>query len=349
MTKRRWLIVIGAFSAVLTIALWLRSPRLYRVTLLPSIGKSVMLATAINDQGQVIGVSRLNGIERLFLWDRRRGMRDLGYPGAGPLDINNRGQIAGTHRDPNGVEQAFLWDPNSGMHMLGTLGGTGSQAHGINNHGWIVGVYYRSEHNPHVFIWDQTRGMRDLGLGDWWFGVGWGLNDANQTVASNMEGEFIVRMDEQGVVQTRDRLPAGGLSRMNNRGQMAGTAKGKHQKTAVVRWDPNSGLRTLSCDAYATSVSAINDAGQVLFSQVRDAPVHVEGTILLAARQKCFLWDPERGEIGLGRYVSLGRGKVLSLKDINNQGCIVGTIYCEKTGTGRVVLLEPIPERWGQR
>ncbi len=351
MTKRHRLIVIGvvlAISAVVAAPLFLKSPPLYRVTVLPSINGAFMRATAINDRGQVVGFSQRSGDSRLFLWDREHGMRDLGLTGRGTMDINNRGQISGSVQDANGVEQAFFWDPNSGVCLLGTLGGSSSWANAINDRGWIVGGYQLDKNNQRAFLWDQTHGMRNLGPAGGTFRLAWTLNDANQAVVFDAGGTFIVRMDEQGVVQTCDRLPIQGLPRMNNSGRVVGVTRVTQDESVAACWDPNAGLQTLSREAFDTGAAAINDAGQVIFSQERDAPVQVLGKTLLASQAEWFLRDPKRGEIPLNRYVSVKKGETLWLTDINNQGCILGVVHSDKGGTSRAVLLEPIPERWNK-
>jgi probable HAF family extracellular repeat protein len=77
-------------------------------------------AWAINNQGQVAGVSVLSGNQTFhpFLWTSRTGMRDLGVlPGdvnAGGLNMNNRGEVVGASVGGNGnfmtgKPRAFLW------------------------------------------------------------------------------------------------------------------------------------------------------------------------------------------------------------------------------------------------
>ncbi|PYN18241.1 MAG: hypothetical protein DME05_01615, partial [Candidatus Rokuibacteriota bacterium] len=84
--------------------------------------------TAINDRGQVVGVS-VNALSqaRGFLWTADTGMIDLGTLG-GPISrlgtipqgMNNRGEVVG---QSNG--RAFLWTAQTGMIDLGILGQIG--------------------------------------------------------------------------------------------------------------------------------------------------------------------------------------------------------------------------------
>jgi hypothetical protein len=58
------------------------------------------------------------------------------------------------------------------------------------------------------------------------------------------------------------------------------------------------------------------------------------------------LWDPERGKVVLNDQVPHELGKLVDVLDINNRGCIIGTIHPKGSGRRIGVLLEPIPERW---
>jgi len=128
--------------------------------------------TAINDRGQVVGVS-VNALSqaRGFLWTADTGMIDLGTLG-GPISrlgtipqgMNNRGEVVG---QSNG--RAFLWTAQTGMIDLGILGQIGptsfSEASAINDRGHVVG---RSSIAPlggpvHTFLWTAETGMIDLG------------------------------------------------------------------------------------------------------------------------------------------------------------------------------------------
>jgi probable HAF family extracellular repeat protein len=165
--RRRYLlvvIVITAVCAAVFIAWRLYSPpALYRITILPSLGGSCTQAYSLNDRGQIIGVERMGeGAERLFLWDRRSGMQDLGPTTGNPLIINNAGQISGTMVVDTNSCQAFLWEPGKGRTMLGTLGGRESYVYAMNNRGQITGLSRTAIDSINPFLWDRERGMRQL-------------------------------------------------------------------------------------------------------------------------------------------------------------------------------------------
>jgi probable HAF family extracellular repeat protein len=122
----------------------------------PFPGDSASAATAINDQGQVVGISGKCDVAvgrrsatRAVLWDGDR-IVDLGNLGGDfwqtPMAINNHGDVVGFSNPPGGdldgdSLRAFLWTQGGGMKDLGRLEGDGlSEALGINMHGQIVGV-----------------------------------------------------------------------------------------------------------------------------------------------------------------------------------------------------------------
>ena len=128
--KKRVLILASSLVALVVLLLWRPwLPKLYTVTVLPTLGGNFVLPLAINERGQVAGfadVPKAAGATsttyHLFLWDRTTGIQDLGPVCQGQVVMNDAGQIAGTMTDPNGQKRAFLWDPNHGRTILPTLG-----------------------------------------------------------------------------------------------------------------------------------------------------------------------------------------------------------------------------------
>ncbi len=135
-------------------------------------------ATALNDQGQIVGISGTCDVavgafsaKHALLWHSGRVVNLGSLGGAGwntPMAINNHGQIVGFSDLPGDVSggvlnanfHAFLWTKETGrMQDLGTLPGDSlSEALDINDQGQVVGVSYPS---THAWVW-QNGVMTDL-------------------------------------------------------------------------------------------------------------------------------------------------------------------------------------------
>lgn len=125
---------------------------------LPTLpGDSSGALTAINNKGQIVGISGdcdqaigRRTARHAVLWDRDR-ITDLGNLGADfwntPTSINDRGDIvgfAGTPGDPEGnIFQAFIWTKRDGIKLLRPLQGLNhvhAEAWGINERRQVVGI-----------------------------------------------------------------------------------------------------------------------------------------------------------------------------------------------------------------
>ncbi len=151
-------------------ALW--EPRRDAMTeLAPLPGDSTSAATAVNDSGQVVGISgdcanAVGGFSarHAVLWEKDGSVSRIGDLGGEawhtPMDINNRGEVVG-FGNPDDVPgaafgiEAFYWSPHTGIDSLGVLPGqVTSQALGINNRGQVVGTSGGSPDGRRAFIWD---------------------------------------------------------------------------------------------------------------------------------------------------------------------------------------------------
>jgi probable HAF family extracellular repeat protein len=123
-------------------------------------------ALAINDRGEVVGVSALLGSTTFqpFLWTKSKGIQDLGVlpgdlVGAG-LAINNRGEVVGNSISApgpaSGNPRPFLWRHEK-MSDLNTLVQTNAPlylltAFGINDIGEIVGFGATDAGDIHAYL-----------------------------------------------------------------------------------------------------------------------------------------------------------------------------------------------------
>ena len=134
-------------------------------------------ATAINEQGQAVGISGIcdqavgrHTAKHALLWDRGNVI-DLGNLGAPwwntPTNINQRGDVVGFAGDPafpdGDILHAFIWTEKEGIRPLGALPGhIHSEAYGINERRQVVGLSCDAAFvDCRAFIW-QNGVMTDL-------------------------------------------------------------------------------------------------------------------------------------------------------------------------------------------
>ncbi|MGH8164721.1 MAG: hypothetical protein ACREP1_10340, partial [Rhodanobacteraceae bacterium] len=154
--------------------------RIQMQSLLPLYDDKDGAATAINDRGQVVGISGAcdqavgrYSARHMVLWQNGHAL-DLGNLGGAawntPTAINQRGDVAGFANVPGGAtpaslhEHAFLWTRSGGLQDLGVLypDDVHSQALGINDRGQIVGLSCTAHFAVcHGFLW-QNGAMTDL-------------------------------------------------------------------------------------------------------------------------------------------------------------------------------------------
>lgn len=144
--------------------------------LLPLSGDTSSAATAINNKGQVVGISGTcdqavgrHTARHAVVWDKNR-IIDIGNLGGDawntPMAISERGDVVGFASLPGSapddpVLHAFLWTKRDGIRDLGTLpGDTTSEAHDINNRGQVVGLSCGAN-GCRAFLWEDGV-MRDL-------------------------------------------------------------------------------------------------------------------------------------------------------------------------------------------
>jgi len=146
-------------------------------------GDSSGAATAINDNGQIVGISGIcdqavgrHTAKHAVLWQNGT-VRDI-YPNASapwwntPTAINQRGDVVGFAGDPAFVEgnilHAFMWTRDDGTRLLKPLRNrtpkhVDSEAYGINEARQVVGVSCDADQvDCRAVIWDHGNTPTDL-------------------------------------------------------------------------------------------------------------------------------------------------------------------------------------------
>ena len=164
-------------------AIWSLGPpdQIQDLPLIP--GDSSGAATAINDNGQIVGISGIcdqavgrRTAKHAVLWENGT-VTDI-YPNAAapwwntPTAINQRGDVVGFAGDPAFVEgdilHAFMWTREDGIRQLKPLPRRNpphvdSEAYGINEARQVVGVSCDADQvDCRAVIWDHGNTPKDL-------------------------------------------------------------------------------------------------------------------------------------------------------------------------------------------
>jgi probable HAF family extracellular repeat protein len=326
----------------------------YSVTDLGTLGGTQSFAYAINDFGQVVGLSLTVGdtSEHSFLYSNGR-MTDL-YPlnsqnilTVGPTGINNSGQIA-SGTIVGGVYSPAIFDSGTGdLTLLGSLGGVTSYgfngvATSINNRADAVGYSYIDPVNRHAFLYSNGA-MTDIdSLGG--YSVAFAINDEGVIVglaSAQFNGTATAFVYSQGVTTeifpTRTESDARDV---NNRGQVVGeflTANG----SAFHAFLYSEGVITDlgSPESPETIAFAINDRQQVVGTTfVPYAATCPDGPCVQYKEHAFFYQNGNMAD--LNSLIPSDSGWELSWAfDIDNHGRIVG--YGVVNDKFRAFLLTP--------
>jgi probable HAF family extracellular repeat protein len=147
-------------------------------------GNSV--AYSINDAGQVAGVySDPEHGPSGFLYSRGSATALSQVPRGRVKAINNEGQIAGDlWADRATSRQAFLWSAGT-LTQLGTLAGTGSEAHAVNDSGQVAGSAWLSGDSAiHAFLYSGSA-LTDLGTLGGTNSEAFGIDSAGEVVGAS--------------------------------------------------------------------------------------------------------------------------------------------------------------------
>jgi probable HAF family extracellular repeat protein len=273
----------------------------------PFHGDTWSRAIAVNDRGQIVGVSYKDSSDgrvfpHAFLWANGR-MQRLGVSGvvrrgdlSEPIGINQRGEVAGTvsasNPDTDYPYRAVVWRPR--VHSLGNLpGGQGSSATAINDRGQIVGTGGTGDRTQSAFLWANGK-MRSLGvLPGETDSRAVDINDHGQVLGKSTHAgrggrSFVWQNGKMHVIPLGAKWTPLAI---NNRGQVA-FALGRRQKNWWTTWAIWQAGQTAR---WATSGApmALNDRGQIAlvkWGSTPSASLPGSGPVALDARPAHSAW-----------------------------------------------------------
>ena len=331
----------------------------FQITDLGTLGGTESFAYAINDAGQVVGLSRLAGDNdtHAFLYDHGN-LIDLSVTynlGSGPYgesvsDINNSGQIVGN--SPGGHVMILSGGSVTEIGVFDGMPSSFSAALGINNLAQVVGYYSSADSLHHAFLYSNGVVTTIGPFGADATSVAYAINDSGM-VAGSAADSFMVPahafLYSNGVMT--DISPFGNSEStaraINNSGQVVGEFLTADNSSFHAFLYSNGVFTDLGFEGSPLSVPfAINDSGQVVGTVYVNYNVCYDpGTgkdYPCPANPHAFFYD--HGRIidlnVLMHQAGIFGWKLTIASDINNKGQIVG--YGVRAGKYRAFLIEPL-------
>jgi probable HAF family extracellular repeat protein len=352
------LLSIGSLALSVALVSSAQASPIYSLTDLGTLGGQFSVATAINDAGQVVGVSQTgNGEAHATLFNTSGGAnRDLGTLGGHASDataINNAGQVVGAADTAAGKERATLFNTSGGANRdLGTLGGGTSEATSISDAGQIVGAADTATGQRHATLFNTGSGTnRDLGTLGGNASIATSINNAGEIVGSadTAAGRPHATLFTTTGGANRDLGTLGGefsiADSINGKGQAVGIAQvaggGGHAALFSTSGGANHKLDTLgsTLENFARA-TAINDVGQIVGGGATGRTLSENFAFLFQSGSFFDLNDLIDSADPL-----FGNVLLVTATDINNRGQIVGYGSYVENGTfgrARAFLLTPV-------
>jgi len=332
--------LIRPFSIVCLLAVLYSVPlRASSIIDLGSLGGAYVVATDINNKGEIVGSSTIGGANSVahpFVYSGGK-MTDL-LPGddrGGSANaINDGGQIAGS-----GLSGAVLY---TGGKWVDIPTSNGASAFGINDAGDVVGV---AANGP--FLYSRGQVTYFAGPTD---GIARAINNRGQIVGfadfggSSPDHAFLYTAGQLIDLDTPDPYGCDCLSSVatsiNNRGEVVGTAVDPVNSGSAIAFLYAKGKMTFIGPTAAAS--DINDSGQIVGS------VGVGPTQYCSAREcpEAFLYS-DGVMTNLNSFLPEGSDwELIAANAINDKGQIVGVGYrSEDEGRSQhAFLLDTTPE-----
>lgn len=215
--------------------------------------------------------------------------------------INDAGQVTGMSRNAAGASHAFLWSAGSGMVDLGDLPGGDNFSAGlaINASGQVAGssLFGTGLDSRHAFRWTAEGGIADLGAkpGNSYYSEGLGINAAGTVVGwtGTYTSTTAFHRSTSGAMTLLGK-PSGSSTQANaiaDDGTIVGFTMKTNGTTLATVWAPNgsrSELPDLDGGAVYSTALAINATGTVV------------GSSAVAGGGHAFLWTAAGGMVDLG-------------------------------------------------
>ena len=235
-------------------------------------------ANAINDAGEVAGVSNTGTVILPFVWSEKGGLQRVPLlPGDNcgqAVAINKHGHVASYSSGPTGC-RALLWTRKTGPRDLGTLpGGSYSRAHDLNDSDEVAGVS-ASPAGDRAVLWTKSGDARDLGTlpGDL-TSEAMAINNAGDVVgySKGPSGMRAFLWTKGGGMQELGILPGDNSSRalaINDSGTVVGSSDSASGGHAFV-WEKQTGIVDLNeagsgaLGIVLVEAHAINRKGEIL-------------------------------------------------------------------------------------
>ena len=312
----------------------------YTIHDLGILGVDFSAATAINNNGQIIG-HNMSGVQSYFhsfLWENGE-ITDLGTLGglfSISRGINDDGQIVGFSQNGDGITRAFLWE-NGEMSELGIQEGNYSSAMDINEAGIIVGGLKTTTSGEHAFKLENGV-ITDLGtLSSDYERTAMGLNNNGIVVGVSLgsTGYHAFRY-EDGVMTGLGTLggPKSQALAVNDLGLIVGDAFIDGYDVHAFLWESGVMIDLGALGWHNRSAAyAINNSGLV----VGRSFIIGGGDDRDAIDSRAVIWEDEL-IIDLNTWLPINSGWFLiSAMGINDHGDIVG--YGEINGEIHAFLL----------
>jgi uncharacterized membrane protein len=143
----------------------------------------------INDDGVVVGSSKVGAPDNAFRWSAASGTTLLPLPArCYPEAVDAQGTVAFTALLSGSPALGGTWSPVDGAHRL-LLASGDVFVRDLNDFGAVTGLATFPGVGPHTFRWTLAEGLVDLGV-PWPFDVshGLGINDAGVVVGLSRAG-----------------------------------------------------------------------------------------------------------------------------------------------------------------